>query len=188
MQNHKKHIFQTAAHIPSWGTGQNLNPQKHSWVSNTGSVLSISEKNQPLCNWTALYLSHYSDVIMSAMASQISGFSVVCSTVCSGEDQRKHPISKSLACVRGIHGWPVDSLHKGPVTRKMFPFGDVIMHLQCHRWYWSTSTEFSPFHKYSACDRLIAGWKHQAYVMDKCPLRTSVIDVSLNLDTWGSFH
>ena len=24
--------------------------------------------------------------------------------------------------------WPVNSLHKWPVTRKMFPFGDVIMH------------------------------------------------------------
>ena len=30
--------------------------------------------------------------------------------------------------LRGIHQWPVNSPHKGPVTRKMFPFGDVIMH------------------------------------------------------------
>ena len=29
--------------------------------------------------------------------------------------------------VRGIHRWPVNSPHKGPVTRKMFPFDDVIM-------------------------------------------------------------
>ena len=29
--------------------------------------------------------------------------------------------------VRGIHRWPVNSLHKGLVTRKMFPFHDVIM-------------------------------------------------------------
>ena len=27
----------------------------------------------------------------------------------------------------GIHRWPVNSPHKGPVTRKMFPFHDVIM-------------------------------------------------------------
>ena len=27
----------------------------------------------------------------------------------------------------GIHRWPVKSPHKGPVTRKMFPFDDVIM-------------------------------------------------------------
>ena len=30
--------------------------------------------------------------------------------------------------MRGIHRWPVNSPHKGPVTRKMFPFDDVIMH------------------------------------------------------------
>ena len=27
----------------------------------------------------------------------------------------------------GIHWWPVNSHHKGPVTQKMFPFDDVIM-------------------------------------------------------------
>ena len=27
----------------------------------------------------------------------------------------------------GTHRWPVDSSHKGPVTRKMYPFDDVIM-------------------------------------------------------------
>ena len=33
----------------------------------------------------------------------------------------------SLAFVWGIHRWPVNIPHKGPVTRKMFPFDDVIM-------------------------------------------------------------
>ena len=33
----------------------------------------------------------------------------------------------SLTSVRGIHRWPVNSPHKGPVTRKMFPFDDVLM-------------------------------------------------------------
>ena len=47
-----------------------------------------------------------------------------------GADQKKHQSSASLAFVRGIHRWPVNSPHKGPVTRKMFPFGDVIMHLR----------------------------------------------------------
>ena len=41
--------------------------------------------------------------------------------------QRKHQSSASLAFVRWIHRWPVNSPHKGPVTRKMFPFDDVIM-------------------------------------------------------------
>ena len=43
-------------------------------------------------------------------------------------DHRKHQSSASLACVRGIHRWQVDSPHKGPVMRKMFLFDDVIMH------------------------------------------------------------
>ena len=37
-----------------------------------------------------------------------------------------HLSSASLAFVRGIHRWPEDSPIKGPVTRKMFPFEDVI--------------------------------------------------------------
>ena len=67
-----------------------------------------------------------SNVIMSAMVSQIAGVSMVCWTVCSGADQRELQSSASLAFVRGIHCWPVNSPHKGPVTRKMFPFDDVI--------------------------------------------------------------
>ena len=68
------------------------------------------------------------DVMMSAMAFQITGVQIVYSTVCSVADQRKHQSFASLAFVRGIHRWPVNSPHKGPVTRrKMFPFDDVIM-------------------------------------------------------------
>ena len=33
----------------------------------------------------------------------------------------------SLAFVRGIHWWLVNSLHKGTVMQKMFPFDDVIL-------------------------------------------------------------
>ena len=36
--------------------------------------------------------------------------------------------SVSLAYVRAIHRWPVNSPHKGPVTRKMFSFDGVIMY------------------------------------------------------------
>ena len=42
-------------------------------------------------------------------------------------DQGKPKSSASLAFVRGSHRWPVNSPHKGPVTRKMFPFDDVIL-------------------------------------------------------------
>ena len=72
----------------------------------------------------------YTEVLMSAMASQITSLTIVCSIVYSGTDQRKHQSSASLAIVRGIHRWPVkpNSPHKGPATQKMFPFDDVIMH------------------------------------------------------------
>ena len=71
--------------------------------------------------------NHYNDVILSAMASEITSLTIVYSTVYSGADQRKHQSCASLAFVRGIHRWPVNSPHKGSVTRKMFPFEDVIM-------------------------------------------------------------
>ena len=70
---------------------------------------------------------HYSDVIMSTMTSQITGTSIVCSTSCSAADQRKHQRSASLAFVRRILWWPVDSPYKGPVMWKMFPYDDIIM-------------------------------------------------------------
>ena len=70
---------------------------------------------------------HYSDVLMGAIASQITSLTIVYSTVYSGTDQRKHQISASLAFGRVIYQRPVNSPHKWPVTRKMFPFDDVIM-------------------------------------------------------------
>ena len=87
---------------------------------------------------------HYSDVIMSAMASEITRRTIVYWTVYSGADQRKHQSSTSLAFVRGIHRWP---------AQKMFPF-DVIM--LCIRyiaslWFnkqWSREIKRSKTHQY----------------------------------------
>ena len=70
---------------------------------------------------------HYGNVIMDTMASQLTSLTIVYSTVYSGADQRKHQSSASLAFVWGIHRGPVNSPYKWPVTRKMFPFDDVIM-------------------------------------------------------------
>ena len=64
---------------------------------------------------------------MRAIASQITSLTIVYSTVYSGADQRKHQSSASLAFVGGILRGPVNSPQKGPVTRKVFPFGDVIL-------------------------------------------------------------
>ena len=47
----------------------------------------------------------------------------------SDANQWKHQTSASLAFVRGIHRGPLNSPYKWPVTRKMFPFDDVIMTL-----------------------------------------------------------
>ena len=79
-----------------------------------------------VCECTAVSF-HQCDVMMSAMASQITGVSIVCSIACSGADQSKHQSSASLAFVGGIHWWPVDSPHKGPLTCNTFPFDDVTM-------------------------------------------------------------
>ena len=74
--------------------------------------------------WSVFGIHHYGDVIMVAIASQVTSLAIVYSTVYSDADQRKYQSSASLAFVRGI---PVNSPHKGPVTRKIFPFDDVIM-------------------------------------------------------------
>ena len=93
----------------------------------------------PTAVWQNVYeydTYHYIDVIVSAMASQITGDSIVCSTVCSGADQRKHQSSASLAFVRGMHQWPVNSLHTGSVTRKIFPFHDDVIKWKLFQRYW----------------------------------------------------
>ena len=73
---------------------------------------------------------HYNDVKKSAMASQITGISIVSSIVGSVADQRTHQSSASLAFVQGIHRWPVNPPQKRPVTRKVFH----LMTPSCHRW------------------------------------------------------
>ena len=81
------------------------------------------------CGWLYCFLvgdndlPHY--VIMGVVASQITGVSSVCSAAVLSADQRKHQRSASLALVRS----PVNSPHKWPVTRKMFPFNDITMRL-----------------------------------------------------------
>ena len=70
---------------------------------------------------------HYNDVIIATIASQFTSLTIVYSTFYSDADQRKHQSSALLAFVLGIHRGPVNSPHKWPVTRKMFPFDDVII-------------------------------------------------------------
>ena len=110
-----KMIHQSSAMLRLWG-----NPTLTIGFPHKRSVLRIA--------FTSYYNTmHYGDVIMGTIASQITSLIIVCSTVYSGADQRKDQSSAPLAFVRGIHRGPVNSPHKGPVTRKMSPFNDVIM-------------------------------------------------------------
>ena len=88
-----------------------------------------------IISWTPSMtcLCHYDDIIMDTIASQITSLAIVYSIVYSSAHQRKHQSSASLAFVWGIHRGPVNSPHKGPVTRKMFPFDDVIMCYEYHQ-------------------------------------------------------
>ena len=84
-------------------------------------------------------LTHYCDVTMSSMASQITSLKIVYSSVYSVAVQRKHQSSASLAFLWG----PVNSRHKWPVTRKMFPFDDIIIH-DHHYCYSCPCTKLAP--------------------------------------------
>ena len=85
-----------------------------------GKYLILGTTKDALMTWSF----HYSNFIMGEIASQITSLTIDYSTCYSDKDQRKH---QSSAFVRGIHLGPVNSPHKGPVTRKMFPFDDAIM-------------------------------------------------------------
>ena len=61
----------------------------------------VSKWNNSTCHWFRPL--HYTDVIMTAVASQVTSLTVVYSTVYSDADQRKHQSSASLAFVRRIH-------------------------------------------------------------------------------------
>ena len=83
--------------------------------------------HRPLFFFNKKTIKYYNDVIMGAIASQITSLATVYSTVYSGAYQRKLQSSASLAFLLGIHRGRVNSPHKWPVTRKLFPFYDVIM-------------------------------------------------------------
>ena len=65
---------------------------------------------------------------MGAIASLITSLTIVYSTVYSDADKTKTPkLRVTGVFVRRIHQGPMNSQHKRPVMRKMFPFDDVIM-------------------------------------------------------------
>ena len=112
------------------GGGDSTCGRRAIWHNSAISQSSREMEKSASYSWVHLLTMitlHYNDVIMRAMASEITSLTVVCSTVYWGADQRKHPSSASLAFVRGFQRWPVNSAHKGSVTRKIFPFDDGTM-------------------------------------------------------------
>ena len=86
-------------------------------ISNVVTLLTMKLRIWLILRWQQDH--YYSDVIMGAMASQITSVTLVYSTFYSAAYERKHQSSASLAFVRVIHRWPVNFPHKWPVTRKM---------------------------------------------------------------------
>ena len=132
---HKMFPFDDVIMVPGSGNCLAPNRQKVMIWTNDGLLCWLQFENNILklifVNDKFISLAHEFNiiiiVIMRKMPSQITSVSTVCTTVCSGTDQRKHRCAASLAFVRRIHRWPVNSPQKGPATQKMFPFDDVIM-------------------------------------------------------------
>ena len=87
---------------------------------------------------------HYNDIMISAMASQITSLTIVHSIV----------YSFIHACIKEnikSSAWPVNSPHERPGTRKFFPFDDVIMVIsvplgQSYDW-WRNPDEYLRLHQ-----------------------------------------
>ena len=73
---------------------------------------------------------HYNRVIMGTIASQITSFTIVYSIVYSDlfrcRSKKTSKLRLTGLCAGNSPG-PVNSLHKWPVTWKMFPFDVIIM-------------------------------------------------------------
>ena len=89
--------------------GWNYRHFQASWWSFDVAVMG-HDKGQFLRDW----IVHYIDVTVTTMASQITSH------------KKTSKLRVTGLCVGNSPG-PVNAPHKGPVTRKMFPFDDVIM-------------------------------------------------------------
>ena len=93
------------------------------------------------CRWNqTTKVIHYCDVIMGVRWHLKSPASQLFTQPFVQAQIKKNQSSASLAFVRGIHQWPVNSPYKWPVTRKMFPSDDIIM----RHTFWRPKDRFSP--------------------------------------------
>ena len=117
-------------HGPTWGPPGSCRPQMGPMLApwtllirediHASAVMTLTtfSRNRPVS--APGKLSHYNDVIMGVIASQITSLTIVFSTVYSDADQRNHQSSASLAFVRGIHRGPVNSSHKWQLRLRKF--------------------------------------------------------------------
>ena len=104
------------SHIPQWFTLTCkrlilINPPSWLWLLRLWRLFMVKicnssfQHTEAATKWAPFRRRrfHYSDIILSAIAYQITGASSICSTVCSSADKRKHQSSASLASVRKIH-------------------------------------------------------------------------------------
>ena len=98
----------------------------YNWGSSTLKMcIKMASPWSPFDVWQ--WKSPIKNHIMGAMASQVTSITIFYLAVYSGADQRIYQSSAWPAFVWEIHRGPVNSPHKWPVRRKMFPFDDVIM-------------------------------------------------------------
>ena len=115
------------------------NPPEPMWVKLTlfiqlirhwsfaNAVCNPSITHRDLKKMSAIFTAHYSEIMLGAMVFQITGVSIVCSTVCSGEDKKHTSKLRVTDLCEGNPPMTGGFRHKRPVTRKMFPFDDVIL-------------------------------------------------------------
>ena len=167
--------------------------QKHLWylipraiynMADRGGIIHAQRVRQRRFSTCKKSIVHNGDIIMRTMASQITSLSIVRPSVCSGADQRKHQNSTSLAFVRGIHLWPVNSSHKGPVTQKIFSFDDVIMIIsRDDRW-------ARVFYRMQELrwNMIRTIWQLNARLMLLCPLATGLPQFCTKQSLWKSVY
>ena len=101
---------------------QDLEVQPHKYCTVFHSIMSGFIQAVPMNPVNITITSKWARWCLKSPASRLFTQPFI-----QGAGQRKHQSSVSLTFVRGIHWSPMNSLHKGPVTRKLFPFDDVTM-------------------------------------------------------------
>ena len=114
-------VYKRDAFVTSWRFHNRAwQPERHDRLPETSGKLWIHRG--------ALTNQRCSLATGCGITSQITGISILCSTVCSGTDhKKKHQSPASLVSVGGIHRSPMGSPNKGSITQSMFPFDDVVM-------------------------------------------------------------